>query len=231
MKELERFKNKYMSLEQNVKYNFDEDECRNVLQYIFKSTPFEHPDAFFVDGDTLYIIEHFEYDSSEFKKHMGSIMRVQDNEFNKKMELTIGFFSAQYNTNSSIKNYCLNFLRSFNKHVNQNDKYLNDVSKKLNKSFKNIKYIYVAEDNSILGTSTFFAHKLELVFPIYIPEILEIINKSNADYMLFSNIYGNDKFLYMYKNNYNDDKLLKMNSDIKILFNSPLAIGYNIKLK
>ena len=49
--------------------------------------------------------------------------------------------------------------------------------------------------------------------------------------MLFSNIYGNDKFLYMYKNNYNDDKLLKMNSDIKILFNSPLAIGYNIKLK
>lgn len=138
----------------SVKHFEDDPGYIYLAGNLDKIIPFERPDGYLVADDTVYIIEHFEFDSSEVLK--GSTSRIElgrtEREFQKYPVGSQTPFSDELNITQSINNYIDNATRNIRNHYKNIQKYkenLSDLEEIRNKPFK---VGFFIEDKTVLGS-------------------------------------------------------------------------------
>lgn len=152
MSEIELALSKYAGV--SVTYFDDDNGYKYLINNLNRITLFERPDGYLVSADTVYIIEHFEFDSSEVLK--GSTSRIElgrtEREFEKYPVDSRVPYSDELNITQSINNYMDNAIQNMRNHYKNIQKYkenLFDLGDVENKSFK---VGFFIEDKTVLGS-------------------------------------------------------------------------------
>ncbi|MCL1880660.1 MAG: hypothetical protein FWF76_00610 [Oscillospiraceae bacterium] len=129
-----------------------------TFDYFF---PFESPDAYFLHGDTVIGIEHFQFDSYKTKKGKGSEGRrdeifaqsdidMEYNEIRKTGKRGTIELSRDVTTPMSIQNYQTNLLNGFNQHYNRIADYKKNLLSCVPQA-KDVKICFYIEDATPMG--------------------------------------------------------------------------------
>lgn len=147
---------------------------------------YDRPDAFIKTSITVYILEHFEFDSSK-KVRAGSKSRKEVNEVGNKLKrlpLTTQSAACDLRSNTSEQYYIENAINNFNNHYGSIDAYKDNLeSIGVITSLTSVKVGFFIEDASILGnlyqlhTDTFPASSRPLLLP-FCKQFLDLFEKS-----------------------------------------------------
>ena len=114
------------------------------------------PDGYSIVGDSLFVMEHFEFDSTKVTKK-GSSTRKEDDRISREFDAVISTditvpFRDSYNISHSSQNYITNALSNANAHYNKIDLYIDNLREcdKLS-GINSIKTGFFIEDKSVLG--------------------------------------------------------------------------------
>jgi len=177
--------------ENSINYFGSGDGARFVAKFIqsAKTLSNDAPDAFFIDGGSGLLVEHFEFDNSkngksgsEFRQEMARIDRYQ--------ELLEGnyFYQDKLGCSSSYKNYISNVIKTFESHYKKIPFYMKRIQDKgiLNEALK-IKTMFLIEDVSILDSIVFDrdSEKKFLVLLSQSEEFIELLKeRKEVNYVL-----------------------------------------------
>lgn len=165
--------------------------CGNALansQVVFDDAP----DMYLVDNDTVYIIEHFEFDCFKRTKKGSAYRRreaIIDKEFDKIEPSEEGItFHAVIQEESSYKFFLDNIKTYFDYHYNRIPNYIENLKNKgIIRKNDRVKIIFFIEDVSPLGTIVFDRKRgsMEPVILASSKEFLEYYkSKPNVDYII-----------------------------------------------
>jgi len=224
-------------------------DCLSVLK------DFETPDGYSVIDDTIYILEHFEFDSTVATKSKGSKTRRETDRIGKDFGKTNPssanksvLVKESYNINHSASNYIKNFLINANKHYTRIDSYIKnlDEQKKMG-NIKNIKTGFFIEDKTILGNVYCERVKVENLKVKNIPEtkIAPTIlcftkqfldwftEKKKLDFCLCASNYGDKHFLwFINRESINEYRKHEVNMEsIEIIDFKPQVVGIKTLLE
>lgn len=230
-KELKNIYNHYVrNNEVNVISFCNKKESFKIVNCLFKSVPFDHPDFYYINNKCCYIFEHFEVDASYRYKKKGSqylqdrvkVDREIDEDIKKlinekqhtKNRITpIGVISKSVKQKANIKNLEMNFNDIFDKHYKQIDKYIETLRSKYNSAKKKIKTIFIVEHSTEFGG--FYLEKGRTTsFTLYCADfVLEKIKQNKkVDYFIFLDRSENVKSFVVLKSN-NLTRLKKIQID------------------
>lgn len=131
--------------------------CNTAYAELVKSlnqiNEFERPDGFIILEDTLYLIEHFEFDSSKVNKKGAQDRR----EFGRIKRTLDGYpvntiYHDTVKGDRSISQYLENLLCNFRNHYKNIDLYIDNIKKHIS-GFSYIKFGFFIEDTTIFGNS------------------------------------------------------------------------------
>lgn len=131
--------------------------CNTAYVELVKSlkqiNEFERPDGFIILEDTLYLIEHFEFDSSKVNKKGAQDRR----EFGRIKRTLEGcpvntIYHDTVKGDRSISQYLENLLCNFHNHYKNIDLYIDNIKKYIN-GFSYIKFGFFIEDTTVFGNS------------------------------------------------------------------------------
>ena len=110
-KEFSEFINKYL-MDRDLVYSdlMSLNDVKNIIHIIFEGKDYEHPDGYSTVDNELYMIEHFQFDSSVELK--GSSLMINENLIEKEIcnEIkTKNIVNKEINTNS-IKDALIGFI-------------------------------------------------------------------------------------------------------------------------
>ena len=179
---------KYVCGQEIVVFSNEEaDIFTNICSNI---KPFERPDFISLVGDTLYIIEHFEFDSSQRKKGSSTlrkeIFRDDKNvdEYFKDHNKDDSYVGALY-YKTSPEMYLKNLFSTFDEHYLKIDSYIEHCKEKY--VFKNINIVFFIVDRTICGNYVEFNGSYYCASPFRSKEFEEFLkNKKKVDYILVS---------------------------------------------
>jgi len=180
--ELENFIAKVSGVPQWQIGNETEENVSQDINALFKSyrgEELKRPDGYFIDDNTGYIIEHFEFDSSE--PVAGSLNRREldrvDKHFKDNLVLDT-VCNQQLNCDYKYKFYKLRLETVFNKHYKNINDYKNILKEKGLQNDTNIKTIFCIEDTSALGSIYYDDNRKFILAPTYCLSFLELFEKS-----------------------------------------------------
>lgn len=227
----------------------DREFSSKIIGGLFRCKRFEHPDGYFYDENvnTVYIYEHFSIDCSPTKKGSSRLRESSSNVYKKENKYienteedgTIESVVEQGYCKDNVyyvgadgdkyrDNYINNFIRSFNEHSSQIEKYKIDCCKDL--GFVPEKYIicFVIEDYTLFGTRFKEDKKIgDFVNPLVTKNFAEILLKSDIDAFIFNSV-GNPKMLTVLTKNslkeINLDSLMDLND--KEFYIIPAAVKF-----
>lgn len=226
------FKSYYKDGYDSIEYYILEDRefGRKIIDGLFKCIQFEHPDGYFYDKNvnTVYIYEHFSIDCSPTKKgssrlrQSSSMVNKKENKYieNTEKDDTIESVVEQGYCKDNVyyvgadgdkyrDNYLNNFIRLFNEHSSQIEKYKIDCCKNL--GFEPKKYIicFVIEDYTLFGTRFKEDKKIgDFVNPLVTKNFAEILLNSDIDAFIFNSVENPKMLTVLTKNS-----LKKINLD------------------
>lgn len=128
--------------------------CDNLKNF---KRPKEYPDAYFIDGETLFLFEHFRFYNGELTEK-GSEQACDFSRIDKRIKETIAKgenINGLTFVSNVVKNgntYEENFSTQFDKHQSKIDTYISTMKKELSRDFKKVYVGFVIEDASELGT-------------------------------------------------------------------------------
>ena len=178
--------NKFLSGKEVACFGKDNDKLLlNISRHI---KPYEKPDFISLVGDTLYLIEHFEFDASLRKKNSSTLRealaddnRKIDNFFKEHPNNEMYCGSLSFKANAEI--YLNNLFSSFNKHYKKIESYKDKVKKEF--KFKECKIVFFIVDHTICGNFALLDTGVESVNPILSKEFEEfLVDKNDVDYLL-----------------------------------------------
>lgn len=127
--ELYRIWERYFSSDNTVVHYYGSGgRIREVLEYLYSLTPFDHPDAYYSADNEFIIFEHFEFDSSKGHRKKGSRQRRSEADdtraFNSVIPTKEGSeYHGCINASYSIDYYKDNMMRSFSDHYSEIPEY------------------------------------------------------------------------------------------------------------
>lgn len=145
--------------ESSINYFGSGDGARFIAKFIQSTQTLsaDAPDAFFVDGGSGLLIEHFEFDNSKNGKS-GSEFRQEMARIDRNQELLEGnyFYQDKLSCSSSYDNYICNVIKTFEAHYKKIPFYMKSIQDKgiLSEVLK-IKIMFLIEDVSILDSIVF----------------------------------------------------------------------------
>lgn len=164
---------------------------------------FECPDFFTQKGNLIFIIEHFEFDSSK-RIHKGSTLRRNkkkvDDEIIKNIAMGESSVVKTVQNNGDAENYLKNLFVVFNKHYKQIDTYKTNLLNKLNINHANFKIIFFIVDKKDFGSYACFKGDIGRVLPFSSSEFKGFLKeKDKIDYVLMSqeDLKGHGKSVFM----------------------------------
>lgn len=139
-----------------------QEENVELLKYIYDNlknfkSPKECPDAYFIDGETIFLFEHFRFYNGELTDK-GSKQACDFSIIDKKIKEAIAKgenINGLKFISNVVKNgntYEENFSTQFDKHQSKIDTYISTMKKELSRDFKKVHVGFVIEDASELGT-------------------------------------------------------------------------------
>lgn len=123
------------------------------------------PDLYMKDGETVYIIEHFEFDCYKHKRKGGSSYRLEDARINEKVkEITPTeegvIMHDTINAESSYDYYTKNVTALFNKHYKNIPVYIENLKRiSVINNESEIKTMFLIDDVTPLGTTAYKREK------------------------------------------------------------------------
>lgn len=160
------------------------------------------PDMYIQKGDTVVIVEHFEFDSykatkkgSEHRQELARIRRKEDSLLPTEAGVRL---HEEIQGVSSYENYLSNVTRSFNEHYAHIDLYIENLKKEgVITDSSTVKVLFFAEDVSPLGTVVIQqdddASGIMMVTLSDCKEFLDLLSKScRVDYVLACSSYNNE---------------------------------------
>ncbi len=167
--ELEYICKNYVKNKQiEIFYYFDEKEANEIINYLFQSVSFNHPDFYYVDNKICYMFEHFEVDASYHSIHGGSkyiqdrikvdkeiddesVQLVKDIKPKQNEVTYAGTISKTICQNANINYLKENFENSFNHHYNQISKYQETLRDKEIIKNQRTTMVFVIEHTTDMG--------------------------------------------------------------------------------
>ncbi len=216
------------------KGQFDYVKFAKVMEQI---QPFDHPDFYSVDGNTIYIYEHFEIDASKHTKK-GTDSRIDIGCDNRKFQEKVNgnngvIYHGQLTTKLSFEYYLENLYKNYENHYKKIEAYKDDVCKKLNinKSEYSFKVIFMIEDTTVFGTC-YFEKGMKPVLPIFTNQFLDFIaNKTDVDNVICS-IEGSQNQIITWMYSRDDEAYFRSHAinllEKKIINFEPMTMGTSI---
>jgi len=141
---------------------------------------FEQPDGYSVVDNTLYVLEHFEFDSTKATKKKGSKTRIEDARIEREFDeiihasgATRGIVRGSYNISHSSESYIANATRNLVNHYGKIDSYIENLrTANILNDEQLIKIGFFIEDSTILGNAYSKEDKEDSFAAVAIPIIL-----------------------------------------------------------
>jgi hypothetical protein len=153
----------------------------------------KRPDAYATSGDTLLLLEHFEFDASK-PTNKGSAQRQTSAQTDREITKILGkedFAVVAEMVTKSGKCYVDNFTRQFHNHYSRIAGYISDMKTELSTYCSNTIVGFVIEDSTPLG-SLYFDGKMKCVDLTFSKEFLGMFEKAqDLDFVIFA-MTGND---------------------------------------
>ena len=155
----------------------------------------KRPDAYAIEGTSILLLEHFQFDNSKISAKGSDQNRISANtqrSFEKMFNEGCGFAVLDEYIEKSGINYVKNFQMQFNKHAQKIEDYKTDIEKELGKTFQEFLIGFVIEDSSPLGT-LYHDGKLRVVDLTFCKEFLDLFEKTpSLDFVIFA-MTGNNE--------------------------------------
>ena len=190
---------------------------------------FESPDIYTKYNKTVYGLEHFKYDARKRNKNGSQqrrdeikIKQSADEKIRKKIEIEDSATAhEEIKPVPKPEYYKDNFIASFKLHYSKIDRYKENLSNKLGVNKENVAIWFIAEDETIFGSSFCYNHDNSIsrrpFFPLFFPEIENLfIESKNLEGIIFisaKNPY--DKTLTLVKRTKHSVKELKKYHDYR----------------
>ena len=195
---------------------------------------FDRPDGFCKKDNSVLIIEHFEFDSSNNTKK-GSQNRQEEARISRREHEStdISFIRDQINCNYSIENYIKNAKKFFDSHYNNIQEYKKNLKKeKIITDTTEVKTLFCIEDVTALGN--YDINERTPVILLYCDEFIEYVKDClELDYILCFSSFGQETYTWFasIKNilEYKEKALKKEN--IKLAELQPQVISTRVKVK
>ena len=198
-------------LKENVHYYGPQSEVQIVLESLVygKRYDTDRPDGFVTHGGMVYLVEHFQYDSSASnKKGSKSVQedeRIKREHYQKLKNVNNGYAVSKMRTETSYENLISNAKTVFLNHYGKIDAYI-EKGRELGVISENSKYcvLFFAQDVSPLGSICECANgDLKLITLARSKEFLCVFKKcGRLDYLICSTTFGstNDVWIVNRKN-------------------------------
>ena len=141
-----------------IKYCGETSHLDGFKGIISNLVSFDHPDAYAIIENEVFIFEHFEFDGSDNQSRKGSQQhRLVESENRVFSDWTpspeLPIYRGTINANYTLENYRNNLIKSFNKHYNEIDAYIETLrTKRIIKGNERITTIFFIEDISLFGS-------------------------------------------------------------------------------
>ena len=174
---------KYLTEGFDIRYLENNKKQLDVLSIISKAIPFDRPDFYYVKDRTIYIIEHFEFDSSPMIEHGGSLNRLEESrDYNKYIESNPRageLHNGQIFPKSNSDDYVKNLLSRFDNHYKKIDSYIDHVCDYLDVKREENTFVicFLIEDTTNFGNFYSDGHDIKIVMPFICKEFLEHLEK------------------------------------------------------
>jgi len=197
----------------------------------------DNPDGFYNEGGKLFLLEHFQYDSS-FAGKKGSKTFIEKAAFLSKIKHDIAnnaFIckSKILPVDNSLNYMVLNFKQQLQKHIKRIDQYKFQLEKEGILKNQKVVIIFCCEEKSIFGDFIDDDQQGPIPFSIFnIDEAFNLIVNSNIDYFVFFNTYDKTLISYILKPSGDLKNKIKIwkKTDAEMIKFKPAVIGCTFKV-
>ena len=209
--EVFEYRTKYIKKDSDIFHLAKKRNFFKIIEYLHDAKIFDRPDLFYVSGKTIYIFEHFEFDSSPVLKHGGSLNRLEEardeKEFNKKCLNNGDIICGQLHSKINSVSYIDNLIKNFDEHYNKISYYKKHICEELQIRQSDYSFVvcFIIEDTTNFGNIYLSNHGPINLFPNQAFEFLKHIkNKKEVSYCICSSEtypYGKPySFIFRHKN-------------------------------
>lgn len=198
MTELEQALSKYGPAIRHVE---DDPTYLHLVNNLRRIVPFDRPDGYLIAENVVYIIEHFEFDSSKVTKKKGSISRSElgrvKREFEKYPIDNESAYIDKLDIAPSADSYIKNAIQNMQNHYAKIQDYKNNLlSSGIITSCSIVKVGFFIEDITQLGSYYKADNGLQPLNLVNCQEFLDCFDScADLDFCLCANSYGtNDVF-------------------------------------
>ena len=236
-RELKNIYEKYVRDNQvNISAFCNKKDATKIVTYLFKATPFNYPDFYYVNNRCCYIYEHFEIDASSRSNTKGSLYLRNKSEAEREIELeankliynsqnkidkitSVGTICKTVAQNANVENLENNFTNIFDKHYQQIENYKNNLKSQAILAKQNIKTIFIIEHTTELGGFYFNNSIVRLELQLVNFVLKKIEQSPKVDYFIFLDISNEERRFIVLKNgNLDKIKKLKIDTDVNRIY-------------
>ena len=201
--EVDEYLSSYFSEGGKIEGIGESDFCE-ITNILLNSAKFDAPDRYYVNGQVVYLFEHFQIDSTKHDKHgsgfasaQSILRRKAECYFQQYPNETISLSSQLYIENSS-RHYLSILRKTFDHHYGQIGSYIQNVKKaeRLFGSNYTFKIAFIIEDASPLGT--FRSDTCRMVMPFLVKEFMDHLRSlALIDFLFCSGHIGSNACTYI----------------------------------
>lgn len=227
---------KYVNVTNNQIYSCSDNPPE--IMHLGALQNFEQPDGYYIAGNTLYVLEHFEFDSTKATRK-GSETRRDNNrierEFNSVPPTDEGVvLRNSLNVQQNSNNYIENSLKNMDSHYVKIESYLANL-KSYGLVQDTVKVGFFIEDTTMLG-NVYDPQGWNPVEPVILCHCKHFLDKFEAypklDFCICASTYSSQSFLWFIDKQsvlqYRDLEIDLTN--IEILSFEPKVLGYKISI-
>lgn len=205
----------------------------DVLRKSYRGDELKRPDGYYKEGNDVYMIEHFEFDSS--KPFKGSLNKVELNRVNKdfnKVPNAQSIYYNQINCNYTYDYYKKRLKDTYNNHYEKIDGY-KEILKNMGiiNCNSTVTTIFCIEDTSALGSILYKDNMQHIILPTRCKSFLDLFEESfDLDIVICRSAYHNN-VSFLDKNNINYYRSNELeDNDIELINWNPQVVGFSIML-